>query len=466
MSSSTVLERTIVSVMANEARGNDPEQAIDLILATTGGMRPEPRWLALLKEPPMRTSSRVAAGSPNLRLVVILAIIALLLLALVGAIGIGASLLRADVTSVPSPYGIAANGSLAYEVAGDIYAADATGNNAQAIIAGPEQEGAPQFSHDGTKLSFMRQDADQTNRLMVAHSDGTGVIELTLFDAAPSTGFNASPLTGVEWSEWAPADDRLAVFHYSPLGAFISIVSADGQGRAQTLDLRCRPPTTCRPGLTKVEPSGWFAWRSTGGELIFTGHPSTGSLDLGLYAIRPDNTRLREIGAVAVNEAGWTSFQDPQLTPDGSAIWYWNWEPNSAGILGGYLHARDLATGQDRRVQLDPESEREITPRFSPDGKSVLFRSRSPGRLIVAPVDGSQPGVPIGPSFSYLDPRGFDGPSVLDSYRGGFDFSPDGTKVVLTLDSTGRTVIIDVATGDSVETVQLMHSPTWQRRAP
>ena len=37
------------------------------------GMRPSPRWLALIKEPPMRISSRVAVGSPTARLAAILA---------------------------------------------------------------------------------------------------------------------------------------------------------------------------------------------------------------------------------------------------------------------------------------------------------------------------------------------------------------------------------------------------------
>lgn len=91
MTSDASLERTIVGVMAGDAVGNAPEQAIELILSTTRGVQPDARWLAFLWEPPMQIPSRVAVGSPKLRLVAILAAVTVLTLAVVGAIGVGAS---------------------------------------------------------------------------------------------------------------------------------------------------------------------------------------------------------------------------------------------------------------------------------------------------------------------------------------------------------------------------------------
>ena len=52
-----------------------------------------PRWLALIKEPPMRISSRVAVGSPTFRLASLMAITLALIIALGAAVVAGASLL-------------------------------------------------------------------------------------------------------------------------------------------------------------------------------------------------------------------------------------------------------------------------------------------------------------------------------------------------------------------------------------
>lgn len=83
MSTRPSLERSIAAWMADEARGGDHEALFHDLLAATRRARPEPRWLALLKEPPMRIHSRVAVGSPTAR-ILIFTMIPLLLLLLAG----------------------------------------------------------------------------------------------------------------------------------------------------------------------------------------------------------------------------------------------------------------------------------------------------------------------------------------------------------------------------------------------
>ncbi len=61
------------------------------IASTTSRVRQRPRWLALIKEPPMRLSSRVAVGSPTLRLASIMALTLALVLAAAGAVAVGTS---------------------------------------------------------------------------------------------------------------------------------------------------------------------------------------------------------------------------------------------------------------------------------------------------------------------------------------------------------------------------------------
>ena len=82
-------EQQVTSWMAAEVT-KPPEWLLDHILASTAGQRPLPRWLALLKERPMRSNSQIIAGSPARRLVFITILIVLLGAAVAG---IGALLL-------------------------------------------------------------------------------------------------------------------------------------------------------------------------------------------------------------------------------------------------------------------------------------------------------------------------------------------------------------------------------------
>jgi hypothetical protein len=81
-----------------------PDRVLEDVFATTRGSRPLPRWLALLKEPPMRYPARVAVGSPTLRLVAISMLLIMLLAVAGAAVGGAASLLPGpSPTPAPSP---------------------------------------------------------------------------------------------------------------------------------------------------------------------------------------------------------------------------------------------------------------------------------------------------------------------------------------------------------------------------
>ena len=79
------LERSIAEWMADEGRAARDDATLDQILSTTGRARPQPRWLVLLKEPPMRLNTRVAVGSPT-RWLVLVALVTLLVLAAAAAV--------------------------------------------------------------------------------------------------------------------------------------------------------------------------------------------------------------------------------------------------------------------------------------------------------------------------------------------------------------------------------------------
>ena len=91
MSDTFPLERSIAAWMADEGRAARDDAVLDQILSTTGRSHPQPRWLVLVKEPPMRINSRVAVGSPTRRLVLIAAIV---LLALAAGAAVAAQVVR------------------------------------------------------------------------------------------------------------------------------------------------------------------------------------------------------------------------------------------------------------------------------------------------------------------------------------------------------------------------------------
>jgi hypothetical protein len=70
-------------------------------------------------------------------------------------------------------------------------------------------------------------------------------------------------------------------------------------------------------------------------------------------------------------------------------------------------------------------------------------------RLCYGPLDGSTSAVPIGPA--YYDYQ----------VRKGYEFSPDGTKVILFL--TDKSVLIDLATGEWQDLDVAGDWVAWQR---
>jgi Tol biopolymer transport system component len=412
-------ERLLDDLLTGAAPSRAPARLRLDIASHTSDARQRPRWLALLKEPPMRLSSRVAVGAPTFRLASIAALTMILILALSAAVVTGASLLP---TKLPAPFGLARNGSLVYHETGDIWVADATGANGQAIITGPENDSNPWYSHDGTQFAFGREDTNGTTRLMVARADGTGIVPLT---------------ADFIWADWSPDDKQLAVTHTVDGQVVMSIVNADGTGSPRPLD------------LGGIRLTSWVVWRpADGSELLFTGQ-RPGTTDLGLYAIQPDGTGLRTVGDVSTADNAWQlSFQNPQVSPDGSTVGFSNWEPNDAGKTDAWSHLRDVTTGSDRRI------EDYSFPHFSPDGTTVV--GEGDNTLVVSSLDGSQPNMEIRPAW-------------VGSQSRAWDISPDGTKAYLTFGDpgAGTTWIFDLADGTGGQTAQpILNFPSWQRLAP
>ena len=427
----TRLHRDIADALDAEVVGTMPADLEHHILATTSRMRPLPRWLALLKEPPMRFHHRVAVGSPTVRLVAIMALTIALGLATAGAVAVGASHLPGPPK--PPPFGTAANGSMYYSQDGDVYRAEPDGSNPSVVVGGPTTDRFPGPSRDGTRMLFLRGEEPGPLNAMLADADGTDIRDL-------------GPVS--DWFDWSPDDSLLA---YCCDRGTIGTMTLEG----------VRSPLD----LGGLEPMYLVNWRPTEGrELIFLAHPDTETAAVGLYAIQPDGAGLRQIGALDTDDTvradEQVAFGELQLSTDGRTASYWNWQPDPAGQMGPVMHLRDLDTGEELPVPFTPPDGRGVIWHLSPDGEWAVFEHSSvstPGRdsLFHAPIDGSAPAREIGPAYDY-------------TWRRGVSFLPDGQKVLLALDPANAqpSVIIDVGTGETTELADITDGRTWQRLAP
>ena len=95
-------EHLLSDMLAHAAPAREPDRLVPETLRAARRVRRWPRWLALIKEPPMRLSSRVAVGSPTIRLAYLLIVTLTLALVTLGGVVAGASLLSSPNPMIPS----------------------------------------------------------------------------------------------------------------------------------------------------------------------------------------------------------------------------------------------------------------------------------------------------------------------------------------------------------------------------
>src|SRR5215210_1858332 len=162
--------------------------------------------------------------------------------------------------------------------------------------------------------------------------------------------------------------------------------------------------------------NGWAVWKPGGAKLAFDSDradpdPTDSEAINDIFKMHPDGTgvlKLTHSGAFNA-DAGWS--------PDGSQIAFDSDRRNHQGRLE--IHVMD-ADGTDvrRLTTLPSEAMFDLAPRFSPDGRRIVFTRyiTDPGRsaLFTVRLDGS--------GLRQLTPWG--------NGAGDADFSPDGKKLV------------------------------------
>jgi len=402
----------------------------DQILQQTVRTRQRPAWSFLERWLPMVDLARQPVSVSRLPWRVIglgLAVLALLL-ALV------ATLVAGSRPSLPTPFGPAGNGLIAYASGGDILTVDAGTGKSTTIVKGPG-DADPRWSRDGTRLAFKRQGASSgTSLLYVVNADGSGLIQVT-----------PQPLPAVENYTFSPDGKKILITASPSTFTDLLIAATDGSGIRHV-------------GLPM--PATDAAWRPPdGAQILFNCEGDIqGCSDSGIYAVNALDGKVRTILAGA--DAAGRFRGHPAWSPDGSLISFGEW----TGLNGLDVQTRIVAadgTG-DRPLPIPTGAVWQAPWSWSNDGARLLVvrgytGDVSQARPVAVPTAGSGFGIEI----PY--PGGIGTGQVSD-----WEWAPDDTSILGTpMDASGTTLdqlLLDPAAGTFRKVPWTSVSqPSWQR---
>jgi hypothetical protein len=397
------LERDLSVWFADTAAPHVPD-FIDDILNATAGTDQRPRWSFPGRWVPTSVIALARQTFKPLpwRTIGLLAVLALLIAAAV-AVYVGMQ------PRLPAPFGLAANGLVAYAQNGDIYTVDPITGVRQAIAIGPESDREPRFSLDGTRLAFLRT-SGSGEALVIVDRQSRKVIAST------------DPLVGIDTDtvSWSPNGRSITVAVEDPASRGLYLVdTANGGVRRLDIDFV----------LLEVY------WRPPDGrQLMFLGGTERG---VALYVLTLGDGTVTEIARPAGPEG--------LLRPSG-------WSPDGRQVL--YLrddgtHIVELTTGAEIIVDAS-------FAHISNGGTRVVALDEQ-GRMCVASIRGG-PCVPVGRADQ----------AYVGSHAAGVQWSPDDEWIITRLPfDSDRAVLVDPDGGTQDQPSWLAHgAESWQRLAP
>ena len=125
-----------------------PREGLERALAAARQVSQRPAWAIPERWLPMQLTMQRA---PTMRPVLLLATVALLIMALLGA-----AILIGSQRRLPEPFGPARNGAIAFVRDGDLFIADGLAGASRPLVSGAERDVAPAFSQQGDRIAFIR----------------------------------------------------------------------------------------------------------------------------------------------------------------------------------------------------------------------------------------------------------------------------------------------------------------------
>jgi dipeptidyl aminopeptidase/acylaminoacyl peptidase len=434
MTSEARFERQLPAVLEDLYLGPSPDYR-DEVLAAATRTRQRPAWTFPGRWLPMDITTRTipVVRLPLRQFAVIAILVALIAAALAVYVG-------SRQTRLPPPFGNAGNGLVAYSSAGDIYTLDPRTGVATAIVTGPEVDSQPEYSPDGTKLSFARKSATSCCQydIVVAAADGSGAHIVNA----------GRPVTDDDFSQWSP--DSAAIWIGKGYGTLLRL---DPTGAAA--------PVVVAEGLRFV---GGEARPPDGAQILYD-PDSTPEVDL--WIMNADGTGARPILPATALTGSQHDLSAVHWSPDGKMVAFSCGSQTNKDVSHLCVMNADGTGVRPLTDESDAWFETDLA--WSPDSTRLAFN-----RWYTDPATGSTTVRPIGVAAITGGTVIETGPAPA-SEGALFSWSPDG-KTLLSLPAgllhspTGaapvRPLSIDVATGSAREVDwQVGGEATWQRVA-